>query len=66
MYLALQHLRFRQRVRPEYLVRNRRVRKNQRLTAGDRRRYIWQAVWIVIVLLVACVMGGLLGYYYTD
>ena len=66
MYLALKQLRALQRAKPKSSIRSRRLWKKQQLPLEERRRYLWQAVWIAIILLAGCAFGGLLGYYYTD
>jgi hypothetical protein len=66
MYLASQQLRSWRLRKPRYSNSYRRLIKDQRLTAKEKRRYFWQAVLIAIVLLAASTLGALLGYYVTD
>ena len=66
MSLVLQQSHTWQRTKPKGSKCSRRVGKHQQLTAEEKRRYFWQAVWIVILLLAACMFGGALGYFYTE
>ena len=65
MYLALPHRTvWHRRARPRVLAR-RRVRRRSLKTA-EQRRYIWQAVLLLLLMLVACAVGLLLGVNYQD
>ena len=67
MYVALPHwMPWQRRTTPRVLARTRVQHKRRRLTAAERRRYIWQAVWLVLLLLAACVVGLVLGVNYQD
>jgi F0F1-type ATP synthase assembly protein I len=47
------------------LERQARPKRRQEI-AQERRRYAWQGVWLSAALLTACVLGMVLGFYYTD
>jgi hypothetical protein len=47
------------------LLRLRR-RGRGRIKAEDRSRYIWQAIWLLLAFLAACLLGAYLGFHYSD
>lgn len=67
MHVALPHrMPWQSRTTPRVQARTRVQHKRHRPTAAERRRYIWQAVCLLLLLLAACVLGLVLGINYQD